>query len=140
MGWRIRARKTRSAHRQSHVRQRDLALRACLRLPVVFDLTVRILADENFPGPVTRELRRCGHDVTSVREVMRGATDREVLAQAQQEERLVVTFDKDFGELAYRFGLPATSGVVLFRLSGASPNEDNERCRLSGSAAREPPY
>ena len=53
----------------------------------------------------------------SVKESMRGATDREVLERAQQENRLVVTFDKDFGELAYRFKLPATSGVILFRLS-----------------------
>jgi predicted nuclease of predicted toxin-antitoxin system len=88
---------------------------------------VRILANENFPGPVIRELRQRGHDVSSVKEVMRGAGDREVLARAQREERLVITFDKDFGELAYRFGLPAASGVVLFRLSGASPEVDNLR-------------
>jgi len=56
---------------------------------------------------------------------MRGAEDREVLARAQHEERLVITFDKDFGELAYRFGLPAASGV--FRLSGTSPDVDNVR-------------
>jgi predicted nuclease of predicted toxin-antitoxin system len=88
---------------------------------------VRILANENFPGPVIRELRQHGHDVASVKEVMKGAGDREVLARAQREERLVVTFDKDFGELAYRFGLPAASGVVLFRLSGGSPAVDNAR-------------
>jgi predicted nuclease of predicted toxin-antitoxin system len=68
-----------------------------------------------------------GHDVVSVKETMRGATDPEVLAQAQAQERLVVTFDKDFGELAYRFGLPAASGVILFRLSGPSPEIDNAR-------------
>lgn len=88
---------------------------------------MRILANENFPGPVIRELRCRGHDVTSVKETMRGAEDREVLARAQEEKRLVITFDKDFGELAYRFGLPAASGVVLFRLSGSSPDVDNAR-------------
>lgn len=88
---------------------------------------MRILANENFPGPVIRELRRRGHDVMSVKETMRGATDPEVLARAQAEERLVVTFDKDFGELAFRSGLPATSGVILFRLSGSSPETDNAR-------------
>lgn len=88
---------------------------------------MRILANENFPGPVIRELRRRGHDVLSVKEMMRGAGDREILATAQREDRLVVTFDKDFGELAYRFGLPAASGVILFRLSGASPEIDNAR-------------
>ena len=58
---------------------------------------------------------------------MRGAGDREVLARAQEEGRLVVTFDKDFGELAYRFGLPSSSGVILFRLSGSDPEIDNAR-------------
>jgi predicted nuclease of predicted toxin-antitoxin system len=89
--------------------------------------SVRLLANENFPGPAIRELRERGHDVASVKETMRGAEDREVLARAQEEERIVVTFDKDFGELAYRFSLPAACGVVLFRLSGASPDVDNQR-------------
>jgi predicted nuclease of predicted toxin-antitoxin system len=88
---------------------------------------VRILADENFPGPIIRELRRLGHDILSVKESMRGAGDRDVLARAQEEERLVLTFDKDFGELAYRYHLPASSGVILFRLSGPSPEIDNAR-------------
>ena len=88
---------------------------------------LRILANENFPGPLIRELRQRGHDVASVKESMRGAGDRDVLARAQEESRLVVTFDKDFGELAYRFALPASSGVILFRLSGSGPEIDNAR-------------
>jgi predicted nuclease of predicted toxin-antitoxin system len=88
---------------------------------------VRILADENFPAFLIQELRRRGHDVASVKEILRGASDREILNRAQEEDRLVVTFDKDFGELAYRFGLPASSGVILFRLSGDSPEIDNAR-------------
>jgi predicted nuclease of predicted toxin-antitoxin system len=88
---------------------------------------VRILANENFPAPLIRELRRRGHDVASVKELMCGAEDHEVLARAQEESRLVVTFDKDFGELAYRFKLPASSGVILFRLSGPNPEIDNAR-------------
>ncbi len=68
---------------------------------------LRILADENFPGPVIRALRQRGHDVASVKEIMQGSGDRALLDRAQTEQRLVVTFDKDFGELAFRFGLPA---------------------------------
>ena len=64
---------------------------------------------------------------TSVKEAMRGAEDREVLRELKRKKRLVITFDRDFGGLAYRFGLPAASGVVLFRLSGSSPDIDNER-------------
>jgi predicted nuclease of predicted toxin-antitoxin system len=90
-------------------------------------MAVRMLANEKFPGPLIWELRRRGHDVASVKESMCGAEDRAVLARAQEESRLVVTFDKDFGELAYRFSLPASSGIILFRLSGPSPDIDNAR-------------
>ena len=38
-----------------------------------------------------------------------------------------MTFDKDFGELAVRMGLPASSGVVLLRLKGDNPETDNAR-------------
>jgi len=88
---------------------------------------VRLLADENVPGPVVAALQERGHDVVSVRELMRGASDREVLRRAQKEARVLITFDRDFGELAYRSHLPATSGVILFRLTGQSPKVDNMR-------------
>ena len=88
---------------------------------------LRILADENLPGPVIRLLRGKGHDVLSVKETMRGSSDPHILGRAQVERRLVVTFDKDFGELAYRFGLPAWCGVILFRLGGTNPVVDNAR-------------
>lgn len=88
---------------------------------------MRILANENFPGPLITTLRGRGHDVVAVKEVMRGADDRAVLQKAQAETRILVTFDKDFGELAFRFGLPAQGGVILFRLSGSKPELDNAR-------------
>ena len=88
---------------------------------------MRILANENFPGPVVRALRELGHDVQWVKETMRGAGDVEVLSRAQAEQRIRTTFDRDFGELAFRFGLPAECGVVFFRLRGASPEIDNAR-------------
>ncbi|MEQ8765064.1 MAG: DUF5615 family PIN-like protein [Planctomycetota bacterium] len=83
--------------------------------------------NENMPGTVVRSLREAGHDVLSVKEAMRGADDSTVLAQAQAETRIVVTQDKDFGELAFRHGLPAASEIVLFRLSGCDPDADARR-------------
>ena len=88
---------------------------------------MRFLANENFPGPVVQALRERGDDVAWVADDMRAARDEEVLARAQAEGRIVVTFDKDFGELAFKAGLPASCGVVLFRLTGSGPNQDNAR-------------
>jgi predicted nuclease of predicted toxin-antitoxin system len=82
---------------------------------------MRILANENFPGPAVVGLRTRGHDVLWARTDMPGASDAAVLARAQEEDRLVATFDKDFGELAVRWGLPATCGVILFRFSLPRP-------------------
>lgn len=68
---------------------------------------MRILANENVPGPVVAALRAAGHDVLWAKETMPGAKDRNVLDRAQADARLLVTFDKDFGELAVREALPA---------------------------------
>lgn len=81
---------------------------------------MHILADENFPGDAVAVLRGQGHDVLWMRTYSPGITDREVLALAQTQNRIVITFDKDFGELAFRSGLPASSGIVLFRLASTS--------------------
>jgi predicted nuclease of predicted toxin-antitoxin system len=65
--------------------------------------------------------------VLSVKESLRGEKDSPILARAQAEQRLVVTHDKYFGELAFRVGLPAECGVILLRLSGDDPDADNQR-------------
>jgi predicted nuclease of predicted toxin-antitoxin system len=83
---------------------------------------MRILADENFPADAVEALRERGHDVAWVRLDAPGSSDAEVLARAQVEDRVLITFDKDFGELAFGSGLPASSGIVLFRVSAPSPS------------------
>jgi predicted nuclease of predicted toxin-antitoxin system len=88
---------------------------------------MRYLANENVTATVIRELRQRGHDVLSVKESMRSEDDDVILARAQAEQRIVITHDKDFGELAFRSQLPASCGVILFRLAGADPDPDNER-------------
>jgi predicted nuclease of predicted toxin-antitoxin system len=81
---------------------------------------MRILANENFPGEAVAALRARGHDVAWVRTDAPGSSDVQVLERAQREHRIVVTFDKDFGELAFRSRLPASNGIVLFRISAPS--------------------
>jgi len=88
---------------------------------------MRIMADENLAGILIGELRRRGNDVLAVKESMRSKPDEAVLVRARAEQRVVVTHDKDFGELAFRAGLPAECGVILLRLAGANPEEDCRR-------------
>jgi len=83
---------------------------------------VRLLADENFPGAVVAALRTDGHDILWIRTELPGATDETVLHLAQTEGRVLVTLDKDFGELAFRSRLPSGCGVILFRLTPSSPD------------------
>ena len=82
---------------------------------------MRLLAHENFPGEAVAALRRRGHDVAWVRTGAPGSSDPQVLARAMAETRVLIAFDKDFGELAYHAGLPATCGIILFRISPDSP-------------------
>jgi len=82
---------------------------------------MRFLANENFPGDAVALLCSRGHDVVWVRSDAPGSADAEIIARAQSEGRILLTFDKDFGDLVFRIGLPATSGVILFRIAPTSP-------------------
>lgn len=91
---------------------------------------MRFLADENFPGPSVRLLREAGHDVVWIREVSPGIADPAILERAQTEMRVLLTSDKDFGELAFRVGLPATARVVLCRFFEPDPSAEAKRIIL----------
>jgi predicted nuclease of predicted toxin-antitoxin system len=66
-------------------------------------------------------LRQPG-DVVWVRIAAPGTTDPDVLAWAAREERILLTLDKDFGELARGSALPRTCGVVL-RMPMSRPSD-----------------
>ncbi len=76
---------------------------------------MRLLADENVHEPVVRVLRNAGHDGVWAAELMPTAPDVEVLAAAQQRDRVVLTLDRDFGDLTFNKRQPARSGVILVR-------------------------
>jgi predicted nuclease of predicted toxin-antitoxin system len=78
---------------------------------------MRFLANENIPGDAVNALVAAGHDVVWIRVAAPGSGDEEILAWAVREDRVLVTFDQDFGELAWRAALPASCGIVLFRIS-----------------------
>jgi predicted nuclease of predicted toxin-antitoxin system len=87
---------------------------------------MRFLANENFPLASINCLRAEGHDVRSVSEDSPGARDSDVLARSQSEGRIILTFDRDYGDLVYGLGLPSPSGVVFFRFDPLSPIEPGE--------------
>jgi predicted nuclease of predicted toxin-antitoxin system len=88
---------------------------------------MRFLANENFPGAAVKVLEAAEHDIVWVRMAAPGATDSDVLARAIREERILLTFDKDFSELARAATLPATCGVVLLRVPMPRPDEVGQR-------------
>lgn len=81
---------------------------------------MRLCANENLPEECILLLRQSGHDVLWIREARPGSPDPDVLALAHTESRLLITFDKDFGELVFRHGAKASHGVVLFRIAQPS--------------------
>ncbi len=83
---------------------------------------MKLVADENVDLPIIARLRSDGHQVHAVIEMSAGASDEEVLKQAGNQGVVLLTADKDFGELIYR-NKRYTCGVVLIRLAGL-PNKE----------------
>jgi predicted nuclease of predicted toxin-antitoxin system len=88
---------------------------------------MRFLADENVPAAAVAALEQAGYDVVWIRRIAPGSSDRDVLARAIAESRVLLTFDKDFGELSRRAGLPRAFGVILFRIPLSPPFEIGRR-------------
>ena len=80
---------------------------------------MNLVANEGVDRPVVERLRQDGHDVVYVAELSPSITDEEVLQQANERRAVLLTADKDFGELVFRQGL-VHSGVILLRLAGLS--------------------
>lgn len=101
------------------------------------------LADESCDFAVVRALRAAGHDVKAVAEVALGATDDVVLEIASREQRMLLTEDKDFGQLIFAAGT-STSGVIFIRYPTTARSllpqiivdlVNTEQDRLAGSFA-----
>jgi len=83
---------------------------------------MKILADDNFPGPLVEALRVQGHDVMWVRKDCPGINDKTLVERAESEGRIILTLDKDFWQLGLQRRLRLErSGVILFRAIPAIP-------------------
>ena len=91
---------------------------------------MKILADESVDNGIVQRLRRDGYDVSYVAEISPGIMDEEVLILASDESTLLLTADKDFGELIFRQRY-VKRGIVLYRLAGLSSQEKAELVSLA---------
>lgn len=80
---------------------------------------MKFIADENLGSEVPKFLCSLGIDIIAIAEVAPGKPDPDILSLANSEQRILVTLDKDFGELVFKEGL-AHFGVILFRLKDES--------------------
>ena len=89
---------------------------------------MRFLVDECTGPAVANWLREQGHEVFSVYDEVRGADDDTILQKAFQENWILITNDKDFGEKIHREGYPH-HGVILLRLDDERPTAKIETLR-----------
>ena len=94
---------------------------------------MRWLIDECVDAALAAQLHELGHDVTYMSEIAAHATDAEVMRRAQIETRLLLTEDKDFGDLVFRQAKPVT-GIVLLRID--PPRRSLKWTRLKGAVDR----
>ena len=87
----------------------------------------RFLADENISRTSVEILRQNGLDVLWVSESFPSITDEKVLDIAQRENRIVITFDSDYGEMIYAKGLERPLGIIYLRLR---TNDESEPARI----------
>jgi predicted nuclease of predicted toxin-antitoxin system len=81
---------------------------------------VKFLVDECVGRGLTDWLRHQGYDVISVREMFPGVSDQVVLHKATFDGRIVITSDKDFGEMIFR-DRSQHCGIILLRLADERP-------------------
>jgi len=94
---------------------------------------MNFMADEGVDREIVQRLRKEGHEVAYIAEMDYGISDEMDLKQAKEKEALLVTADKDFGELILRQG-QMRAGVLLLRLAGLSAEK---KCALVAAVVRE---
>ena len=78
---------------------------------------MKLIVDEGVDKPIVDYLRTLGYDIYYVLEMLPGLSDQEVLSLANNERRVLMTMDTDFGELVFRLK-EVSSGVLLLRIAG----------------------
>lgn len=81
---------------------------------------MNFIADESVDRQIVETLRADGHELLYIAEVSPTISDDAVFDKANESQALLLTADKDFGEIVYRDGRLSSNGVILIRLAGLS--------------------
>jgi predicted nuclease of predicted toxin-antitoxin system len=87
---------------------------------------MRLLANENFPLLSVKILEKAGYDIKSIGQDYSGILDSDVMEIAEEEQRTILTFDRDYGELIFKRGFRPAKGVIYLRWKDFQPNEPGE--------------
>lgn len=84
---------------------------------------MKFLANENIPLESILLLRRAGHQVVSILEDHPGMKDIDVLKWAVRGKSIILTFDRDYGELIFKYPRLIPEGLVFFRFDPSTPDQ-----------------
>ena len=84
---------------------------------------MKFLANENFPLESVHLLHEFGYDISAVSWNRAGITDEAVIELANAEQRIIITFDRDYGELVFRRGFKTSTGIVFLRMNDFQPGD-----------------
>lgn len=84
---------------------------------------MKLLANENFPLASVKILEDAGYNIVGIGIEYHGITDEEVISFAQEENRVILTFDRDYGELIFKTGLKPNAGVIYLRWEEFKPED-----------------
>ena len=76
---------------------------------------MKFLANENIPAPSVQLLRQAGFEVAYIADEVSGIDDAAVLQLACDEQRIILTFDRDYGELIFKLHYPSPAGIIYLR-------------------------
>lgn len=86
---------------------------------------MKLLANENIPISSSELLREKGYDILHIGIVHPSITDEAVMELASKENRIILTFDRDYGNLVFRDGF-SPPGVIYLRMQDYSPHFPGE--------------
>jgi predicted nuclease of predicted toxin-antitoxin system len=80
------------------------------------------LADENIPLSVIKQLRKEGCKIISVTEEFKSLSDKKILELSSENKWIIITFDRDFGDLIFKQNYGKPFGIIFLRIIPKSPN------------------